>query len=196
VTTPTAKVLSLLSCRRDWLPPVCVDLFQVGPSVKHVVFNTSRGGVIAGDDVYRTYDIVYQAPPPNLAKEGWPLAVTNAGEWITLSNDGRSSAGSVPRTARCRARRRTRCRARRRTRCRARRRTRCRARCMTRCRARRRTRCRARRRTRCRARRRPSRMSRSLEKLAKAAWSQPQEFGFKGAIISCGRIFVVLHLCS
>jgi lysophospholipase L1-like esterase len=52
----------------------------VGRALKRITFNTSRGGKIPGDDVYKAYDMVWQAPPANLAAEGWPPAVCNSGE--------------------------------------------------------------------------------------------------------------------
>jgi hypothetical protein len=52
----------------------------IGKVVKRVAFNTSRGGKIPGDDVYKDYNMVWQAPPANLAAEGWPPAVCNSGE--------------------------------------------------------------------------------------------------------------------
>lgn len=52
----------------------------VGKTIKTVVFNTTRGGKVAGDDVYRQYNVAYQAPPDNLAAEGFPVAVCNKGE--------------------------------------------------------------------------------------------------------------------
>lgn len=33
-----------------------------------------------GDDVYKTYNVIFQAPPDNLAAEGYPVAVCNQGE--------------------------------------------------------------------------------------------------------------------
>jgi len=52
----------------------------VGRTVKQVVFNTTRGGQVPGDDVYREYNVLWQAPPANLAAEGFPTAVCNSGE--------------------------------------------------------------------------------------------------------------------
>ena len=56
-----------------------VGSFQ-GTVVKNVSFNTTRGGQVNGDDVYRAYDVIFEAPPDNLAKEGYPVAVCNQGE--------------------------------------------------------------------------------------------------------------------
>lgn len=52
----------------------------VGPTVKERKFNTTRGGKVPGDDVYRAYDVIWQAPPTNLVAEGFPAAVCNSGE--------------------------------------------------------------------------------------------------------------------
>eukprot|EP01052_Picozoa_sp_SAG31_P026096 SAG31_NODE_2340_length_5920_cov_4.296561_4_plen_524_part_00 len=56
------------------------DARFVGKTVKQRKFNTTRGGQVPGDDVYRAYDVIWQAPPANLAAEGFPVAVCNAGE--------------------------------------------------------------------------------------------------------------------
>lgn len=52
----------------------------VGGTLKTVRFNTTRGGLVPGDDVYREYNVLFQAPPANLATEGYPVAVCNQGE--------------------------------------------------------------------------------------------------------------------
>ena len=52
----------------------------VGQTVKQIQFNTTRGGKVPGDDVYRMYDVLWQAPPANLAADGFPVAVCNSGE--------------------------------------------------------------------------------------------------------------------
>ena len=36
----------------------------VGATLKRVRFNTTRGGVVPGDAIYREYDVIFQAPPP------------------------------------------------------------------------------------------------------------------------------------
>ena len=51
----------------------------VGKTIKQVAFNTTRGGVVPGDDFYRMYDVIWQAPPDNLAAEGFPTTVCNQG---------------------------------------------------------------------------------------------------------------------
>lgn len=51
-----------------------------GQTLEQIAFNTTRGGQVRGDDVYKTYDVIFQAPPANLAAEGYPVAVCNSGE--------------------------------------------------------------------------------------------------------------------
>ena len=51
----------------------------VGPTLRTVNFSTSRGGKVAGDDIYKMYKVAFQAPPENLRAAGFPVAVCNQG---------------------------------------------------------------------------------------------------------------------
>ena len=50
----------------------------VGKTKRSVKFNTTRGGKVAGDDIFRSYDVIFQAPPANL-----PVASDGAEGWLT-----------------------------------------------------------------------------------------------------------------
>lgn len=52
----------------------------IGKTIRQITFNTTRGGSVAGDNIYRMYDILFQAPPENLAADGFPAAICNQGE--------------------------------------------------------------------------------------------------------------------
>ena len=51
----------------------------VAKTVKTVRFNTTRGGVVPGDDIYREYHVVFQAPPASYPPQ-FKTAVCNQGE--------------------------------------------------------------------------------------------------------------------
>eukprot|EP00041_Stephanoeca_diplocostata_P037401 m.1415901 g.1415901 ORF g.1415901 m.1415901 type:complete len:391 (+) comp25029_c0_seq103:2845-4017(+) len=61
-------------------PDKAIGAGFVGRTIKQIVFNTTRGGNVPGDDVYREYNVLFQDPPDNLAAEGFPVAVCNQGE--------------------------------------------------------------------------------------------------------------------
>ena len=51
----------------------------VAPTSKTIRFNTTRGGAVAGDDIYREYHIIYQQPPSAYPPQ-FQQAVCNQGE--------------------------------------------------------------------------------------------------------------------